>query len=404
MTIATGVNKRVSYKVEGTWGTLPGASGAQALRRVKSDLALKKQTYESAEIAGHLQRVDYRHGVRSVSGVISGELSPGTYKDFMAAALRRAFAAVTPTTSVSLTIAGTGPTYTVTRGTGSYLTDGYKVGMVVRLSVGTLNAANISKNLLIIAIGSATVITVMPLNGVALFAEGPISGCTVTAIGKVTYAPTSGQTDLSYSIEHWHADLSVSEVYSGCKVSKMDFLLPPSGMSTLDTTFLGKDVTTAGAQYFTSPTAESTSGILAAVNGILVAQGSAIAYFNNLTINYDGEMTSQPVIGSNTAADITEGRVLVSGSLTALFTDATMRDYFLNETEVSLVAVLSTSSLAAADFISLALPRVKFGDATKDDGPKALIQTLPFTALYNYAGGAGVATEQTTFQIQDSQA
>ena len=138
------------------------------------------------------------------------------------------------------------------------------------------------------------------------------------------------------------------------------------------------------------------------MNGILVAQGAAIAYFNNLTLNYDGEMTGEPVIGSNTYADITEGRVVVGGSLTALFQDATVRDYFLNETEVSLVAVLSASNSAMADFISFALPRVKFGDATKDDGTKALVQTMPFTALYNSAGGAGIATEQTTIQIQDS--
>jgi hypothetical protein len=44
-----------------------------------------------------------------------------------------------------------GPTYTVTRGAGSWLTDGVKAGMVVPASAGALNAANLSKNLLVMA-------------------------------------------------------------------------------------------------------------------------------------------------------------------------------------------------------------------------------------------------------------
>ena len=49
---------------------------------------------------------------------------------------------------------------------------------MVRLSVGSLNAANISKNLLVIGV-TATVLTVIPLNGVAMVAESSIAGCTV---------------------------------------------------------------------------------------------------------------------------------------------------------------------------------------------------------------------------------
>jgi len=401
MTIATGVNKQLRYKVESAWGTAPGVGSAQLLRRVTSDIALKKQAYESQEIVSHLQRVDYRHGVRSVEGSIRGEISPGTQKDFIAAALRRAFTTVTAMSGLSVTIAGSGPTYTVARASGSFLTDGVKAGYVVRLTAGSFNAANLNKNLLVVSLVGAT-LTVMPLNGVALVAEGPISAATVSVPGKITYAPTTGHTDLSYAVEHWHADVSQSELFLGCKVRSMALSLPPTGMSGIEIGFLGKDVTTAGAMYFTSPTAETSSGVLAAVNGLLLAQGVQVGYLTGLSVNYDGEMSGEAVIGSNTYADITEGRVLVSGQATALFQDATMRDFFLNETEVSIVAALSASNAAAAEFLGITLPRVKFGDAGMDDGPKSLTLTLPFTALYNSAGGAGISSEQTTINIQDS--
>ena len=130
MPIAAGVFKQLAYKAETVYGTIPSASGAQSLRRVSSDLSLTKDTYQSNEIRADQQIADFRHGVRRVSGKVTGELSPRTYQDFFAAALRRNFSAGVSATSVSLTIAGTGPTYTITRATGSYLTDGFKVGDV----------------------------------------------------------------------------------------------------------------------------------------------------------------------------------------------------------------------------------------------------------------------------------
>jgi hypothetical protein len=92
--------------------------------------------------------------------------------------VRRAFAAVAAITGLSITIAGSGPTYTVTRAAGSWLTDGVKVGQVGRLTAGSFNAANLNKNLVICV--TATVLTVMPVNGVALVAEGPIAAATWT--------------------------------------------------------------------------------------------------------------------------------------------------------------------------------------------------------------------------------
>jgi hypothetical protein len=50
------------------------------------------------------------------------------------------------------------------------------------------------------------------------------------------------------------------------------------------------------------------------------------------------------------------------------------------------------------------LPNVKLGGATKSDGEQGLILTCPFTALYNSAGGTGIATEATTIAIQDTAA
>lgn len=401
--IATGVAKRVAYKAETTWGTAAGTSGAQYLRRVSSSLGLKKQTYQSNEIRRDYQRNDMRHGVRSVEGSIAGELSAGTYEDLMAAAVRKVFAAVSAITGLSITIAASGSNFTVARGSGSWITDGVKAGDIVRLTAGSFTAANLNNNLLVLSLVAAT-LTVRVLNGTALTAEGPISSATLAVTGKKTMVPTTSHTDTSFTIEHWFEDIAQSEYFTGCKVNEMNIALPPTGLATVEFGFMGKDVVTGTSQYFSTPTAETSTGALAAVNGMLLVQGAVVALLTGLTMSLKGNLSAEPVVGQNTYAAITEGRVIVDGQCTALFQDATLRDYFLNETEVALTAVLSASSANAADFIAFTLPRVKFGDGAPDDGEKGLILTLPFSALYNNAGGAATTSEQTTLVIQDSQA
>ncbi len=401
MPIATGVAKQVRYKKEVTWGVAPGATGAQLLRRVTSDLDLKKDTYESQEIRSDYQIADFRHGVRKIDGGINGELSPGTHKDFIAAALRQAFqTAATSGALTNVTAAATAPHFV--RGAGSWITNGFKVGDVIRWTGWTSPAdVNNAKNFLIVAL-TATDMSVVSLDGSAVVAKAAGDSVTVTLAGKKTWVPQTGHTDESFAVEHWYSDIAQSELFLGCKLDSMDIQLPPTGLSKLDMKFMGKDVTTATSAYYTSPTAETTSGVLAAVNGKLYIAGSAVSVVTGLTINIKGNMKMEPVVGANVYPDIFEGRVMVDGQFTAFFETATFRDYFLNESEISLIFAATTSNAANADFMAFVLPRLKVGGASKDDGEKGLVQTLPFKALVNGAGGAGTNTEKTTISIQDS--
>lgn len=403
MPIAAGVNKVLTYKVESTYGTVPSAASAQALRRVTSDLSLTKDAYQSNEIRPDQQVADFRHGVRRVSGRINGELSPRTYQDFIAAALRRNFTAGVSAASLSLTMAGAGPTYTITRSAGSFITDGFKIGDVVRITAGSVNANNLNKNCLIVTL-TATVATVLVLNGSTLTAEGPISSCTLAVTGRKTFVPASGHTDQSFSIEHWFPDVPTSEVHSGCKISRVAVALPPTGMVTIDMDVMGQNVTTSASQYFTSPTAATSTGCLASVNGVLRVGGATVGVLTGLSIDISNAQTGDPVVGSNVVPQMFPGRVVVSGQASAYFDNATLRDAFIAESEVELIGAFTTSNAANADFMTFVLPRIKLGGASKNDGESGIVQTIPFQALYNAAGGSGTTTEQTTIVIQDSAA
>jgi hypothetical protein len=411
MPIASGVFKKLAYKVEATYGTKPAATGpnGQALRRVESTLDLAKDTYQSNEIRPDMQVSDFRHGVRRVGGNIRGEISAKTYSDFFAALLRKDFTAVTALTGLSITIqvgsVNNGvQQYTITRATGDFLTGGIKIGDVIRLSAGTFNAANLLKNMLVLGV-TATILTVVPLNGVAMVAEGTaVTGSTVTVVGKKTYVPTTSHTDKSFSIEHFYSDITQSEVFTGCKIAEARLSLPPTGIATADFTVQGQNVDATAAQYFTAPVAAPTSGVMAAVNGMVVVGGTMMSVITGLEITISGNYSGDPVVGSNVIPNVFPGRVTVSGQFTKYFDTVAQRDAFLQETEVAIIGVFTADNGGTADFVSFVMPRVKLGGATKNDGEIGLVETIPFTAIFNGAGGTGVATEQTTIVIQDSAA
>jgi hypothetical protein len=96
--------------------------------------------------------------------------------------------------------------------------------------------------------------------------------------------------------------------------------------------------------------------------------------------------------------------VIVTGQFTATFDATTFRDAFINETELSLYAAFTTDNTANSDFIAFAMPRLKLGSASRDDGEKTIVATYSFQALLATNGGAGTQNEATTLVIQDSAA
>jgi len=407
MPIAVGVKKTVAFKKQSGLGVIAtgGAATGQYLRRVTSTIDLSKNTFKSNEILPSQQRRDYRHGVRSISGSLSGELSVGAYQAFFESMCRQAVqAAATTGALINVTSAViTGAAGTFTRAAGSYLTDGFKIGDVVNWTGwATTGTANNAHNFLITAL-TATVMTVLAIDGVPIGAKAAGDSVTCTVVGKKTWVPASGHTRDYYTIEHFNSDISQSEVFTDCVIASLKLSLSPSDMTKVEWGILGLNLTTSTSAYFTSPTAAATGGILTGVNGILIINGTAVAFVTSMTLDMEGSYTAPGgVVGAVVDPDIFPGGVDVTGQMTLFFVDGTYRDLFVGEVETSATVVMTANNTPNAPFVAINMSRVKFGGATKDDGEKGIMLTIPFTALENINGGAAVANLQTTISFQDS--
>lgn len=414
MSIAEGVSVRVTYKAQaaGTMtanteadiATVPGASGGQVLRRVSSTLDLSKDTYESAEIRADRQVADFRHGVRRVSGNISGELSPGTYFDFMEASNRDTATAGVVLDETDLTsCVADNATSKFTFGGGDPVALGLGVGMVFRFANLSV-AANNAQNFTILSFGGASnrEVTVTP----APTDNASDTAFTLTVPGKTTIVPASGHVRRLFGFEHYHEDLDIARLFTECRAHGYRISLPATGLATIEIPITGRNmrVLTAGnAPYFTSPTAAGTEGITAAVNGVLLVAGSVVGVVTGMELNAEINVSAPAVVGQNFVADIILGRYRLSGQVTALFDSATMLNAFLNETEVAILVRLDATSDANTEAVSFYLPRVKFGGAAiPAQGEGEQVVTLPFQALVY--GGTAAGVPLSTIRIHDTAA
>lgn len=404
MTVATGIKKITSYKAQSGLGVAASGAGGTSLRRITSVAKQVRQTYTNNEIVSHQQSTGVNLGTASTDWAYDGLLSPGNYSPLIAALLRKTFTATSAISGASLTIAGAGP-YTLTDGANTFLTKGVKIGDVIRVTAGAVNAGTLNNNILVTGC-TETVITGVTLNGSTLTAEGPIAACTVTVVGKKSLVPLTGHTDTLFTIEEWYPDITVSETFPDIRIGQMDVNLPASGNAGIKFASMGLGARTIGAsQVLTSPTAANSQPVLTSVRGLLFVNGASYITVTGLSISVKPNLVAEgPVIGSNVSPDMSRGRIEVSGQFTALFDSTTLSTMYANETLTSLVAVMSSDTTKNSDFVSFSLSAIKLTGDAPDDGEKAIIRTYPFTAQINAAGGAALANDNTIITVQDSQA
>ena len=411
MALAEGVSQNLAYKMYASGAITAnalatsssdlGATGATYLRRVGSTLNFTKSTYESAEIRTDRQRADFRHGPGHVQGTITGELSPGSYFPFFEAVHRDTKTAALTLTEAQLTsVAASASGSTITFGGGDAVALGLHIGMVIRFT-GMSTAANNNVNFTITAM-TTTVLTVTP----APTDQSADTVFSLSAPGCTTIVPLTSHVSRKFGIEHNAADLDFSRLFTECRASSYRVSAPATGMVTCEFGFFGRFMETYSggtAPFFTSPTAASTTGIVTSVNGRLLVAGSSVGVVTGVDLTMDLAPSAAEVMGQNFAAEIFLGRASASGTVTAYFDSGTLINDFVNETEVALQVLLTTTSAANSPFISVMLPRIKFGDAALNlQGEGGQTISLPFTALLS--GTSVVGVKQSTVIIHDSEA
>jgi len=393
-----GINKRISFKKETTWGVKATASAAKYLRRVTGTFQLEKDTYASDEIRLSQQTSDMRHGTRRATGSLSGEIAGDSYSEFIAASVRRDFTAgVTTGTVTTISVGESAGVSTFIRSSGSFISDGFKIGDPVT-GLGFASPSNNGLYIIVAVVALTMTVEHFAEGGLLVVASAGAS-VSLRVKGRKTLVPLTGHTDDSFTIEEWNPDVPSSRTYLGAQVDSMAINISPNSMATIEFGFLGKNAETATAlEYFTTPTAQGITGVYSSPDGLLLINGVASRKVTSLSLSLANAIAQESVIGSTSIGAKSRGKVAVTLSGSAIFEDNVILGYFDAETEVSITYALRAAS--GTDAFVMTMPRVKIGSGTNDDGEKVIILSFDGTALEYGAGSAVI--DATTLAIIDT--
>jgi len=368
-------NVLAALKRQPALGT-PAASGAGAFALPIVDTG--GLAYRRGEIvSGRRPRNQIRHlprlGAASVEGSYDTELLVGGAIDLLLESIARG----TWEAPLALNASVTTTANTIVRATGSWITDGLRVGDVITLDNDTTTANN-DIRLRVVSL-TATTITVA---GNPLTADAVARAVDVTRLKKVV-TPAVPEYHL-YTIEQYDADIDESELFYDVRLTGLELSMQPNAMVTAGWAFSGirRDVIdTVAAPYYTNPT--ELSGVsLVADDSWIRYKGQDVASLTGLDLSFAIASALQPTIGSIFSPDVFMNDLTVTGSITAVRESLQALRDFDAETEFEISVLLREPGADPAPVVGLYMPRVKITniDAPFLGGDGAKVETRTIAA------------------------
>lgn len=374
--MADGSRHSIYSVEETTYGVTPTNPALDLVRYTGTTLSLAKDSLQSEEIRSDRQISDFRQGSNQVGGDINFELSYGSFDQFLEAALLSADWA-SPATTGATTLSQTATS--ITRASGSFVTDGFVAGQEVEVS--GFAGPGVNGQMLITSV-SALSMDVTPLEGQTLAIEAGDGDELVLASNQIK----SGTERRSFTFIRHFADVQPSDnpyhIFTGCEINSLQFTVSANSMITGTMSVIGKAMTTAqdltGLGTPTFNTASTTTP-LDSFTGFLDEGGTAVAVVTEISMTLQNGIEPKFVVGSPNSIFPSVGRSNLTGQLTAFFEDSTLIDKFINETESSISFRLPD---AAGNGQRFTIPRIKYTGGQPDVGGEGPITlAMPFQAL-----------------------
>jgi hypothetical protein len=368
-------NVVVAYKPEGTFGVAAaGGAGAKRFRLNGGGIGLEMAQIASNELRSDMKSGATRNGSRNVNGGYPADLSVGTFDQLIEAAFRGTFTPASVITAATFTNLTPGVN-TFTAASGSFLTQGYRVGQIVRRT-GSAIPGNNGRNLRVVGVSAAVLTVAEVLTGGAADATGSLD------ILKRLIQPAT-IVKRSFTFEEYQRDIDGSELFIGAKIATMRISGGPDAMAIVEFGIVGADGSVlegASSPYFTDPVATTSIGLTLADAKIRFG-GEDVAVLSGFDLTLDNRQGGQAVIGGGITPEIFEGNATLAGSVSGIRRNLTNVTRYINETPLELHLLLVEPGAEPKGFISLFVPNIKLGRPTKAYGTgSAMIEALPFTA------------------------
>lgn len=379
----TAKNVTVDYKVESAFNTAPTTADAERLRFVASPgLNMTRALIESEEVRPDQLRTMGRLGSISVPGTYNSELSVGSFDTLIESLMRSTWVAAVTITEADMTSVTVANNNQIVAAAGSWLTEGVRVGDVIR-PTEFADAANNDLNLVVTGVTADTItVAGSPLTDNA----SPDSDFTVTILKKLVNGTTP--TRRSFYWDEYNVDLDLSVLFGGVRTIRAQFTGQPDGTAQVSFGLLGASASpqaTGDSPFYATPTEYATIPLVW-TDAQILKDGTAITTLTGFDFTLDIPASTLPVIGSNTTPDVFDEDMGLEGSLSGMLADLSNLTAFTDETEFEFSVLLEEPSGTPKGCMSFFIPRIKVSSHQLPlGGPGARIEQMSFMSGYKAA-------------------
>jgi hypothetical protein len=335
VTVGLGDNAQLAYLVQAAAGEIDANPAWIVLPFTNAEYSVQAEQLADNSMTGDRNELEPRTGTTNATVSVSGKFRPECLDDIIEAAAQGTWAAKYAISGMTVTVAAETSGFSFTRGTGSYITDGVEVGDIIIFSgfVAPHTANNAAFE--VTAVDSATKITCANATGLSAVTDAAsISATTATDYVKV------GSTRRAVAWEVYHSDTDEYIRIIDTEIASFSISLAPNGDVTFQLEAIGgKELdlganigdAVAGATY-----TETSKPFYDSFNGTVSLEGEAGIYFSGLNPSINNQSTPLFALGSRYPFAVSHGKMMGDMSLTAYYTDKTIKSKYQNETSLDL--------------------------------------------------------------------
>lgn len=230
--------------------------------------------------------------------------------------------------------------------------------------------------------------------GIGYWLRAMFGAPTTTGVGPYTHTFKPGDSQPSLVLAKEFMDVGQYLKYNGCKISKMAVTFGGDGELTMTLTIMGAKETVGVSSYDATPDAITLTRFnqfqaTIQEGGVACAIGTEV----RLEVDFDLDGDQYVIGGGGIRGDIPEGMVKPSGSITALFQDATLLNKAVNGTESSLKVTLTSGT----NSLEILIPELIYEQQSPGvEGPRGIRIQLPFRGYYEDSAEAAVIQVKLT--------
>lgn len=235
----------------------------------------------------------------------------------------------------------------VTAAGGSWITQGMRVGQMVKITNSSA-AANNNRWIQVIAVTASTfTVPTGTLTDAASDAEWDIQ------IAKHVVVD-SPPTERYFTVEERFEDADVSKKAEDCKVGSFGLSVSADNVVSLDFTLAGTDLIpldTGNSPHFTSLT-PSTTDALVLLDGIVRVGGDDTIELTQFSFTFDASPTGVATLGQRKSPDVFLSNARGTGSLSGIMADLSMLTALKAETNLEVFIVAAENETDPADMFA----------------------------------------------------